>query len=140
MNKEVEKRFNDYPDRVRPKLLDLRTLILHMASDLDLGEVEKSLKWGEPCYSVKTGSPIRIDWKLKSPDNYYLFFNCRTKLVDTFRQLYGNRELYGSTLDFEGNRAIKLKLSEPLPKKVIKNCIKLGLTYKQIRHLPLLGE
>ncbi len=71
---------------------------------------------------------------MKSPNNYYLFFNCRTKLVDTFRELYGN------TLNFEENRAIKLKLSEPLPKKSIKNCIRLSLTYKQIRHLPLLGE
>ncbi|PIE91259.1 MAG: hypothetical protein CR997_01880 [Acidobacteria bacterium] len=134
MNKEVEKKFNDYPDKVRPKLLNLRTLILQLASDLKLGEVEESLKWGEPSYSVKTGSPIRIDWKSKSPNNYYLFFNCRTKLVDTFKELYGN------TLLFEGNRAIKLKLSEPLPEKIIEHCIKLSLTYKKIRHLPLLGE
>ncbi len=134
MNKEVEKRFNDYPDEVRPKLLNLRTLILRTASELDLGEVEESLKWGEPSYNVKTGSPIRIDWKLKSPNNYYIFFNCKTKLVDTFKELYGN------TLKFEGNRAIELKLSEPLAERSIGHCIELGLTYKRIKHLPLLGE
>ncbi len=134
MNKEVEKHFNHYPDDIRPKLLALRALILNTALDLNLGKVEESIKWGEPSFSVKTGSPIRIDWKVKSPEYYYIFFNCKTKLVDTFR------ELYGGTLAFEGNRAIRLKLSDPLPEQSIKSCFKLALLYKQIRHLPLLGE
>ncbi len=124
MNKEVEQHFNHYPDDIRPKLLALRALILDTALDLNLGKVEESIKWGEPSFSVKTGSPIRIDWKVKSPEHYYIFFNCKTKLVDTFR------ELYGGTLAFEGNRAIRLKLSDPLPEQAIKNCIKLALLYK----------
>ena len=103
------------------------------ASDLELGEVEESLKWGEHSYSVKTGSPIRTDWKLKSPNQYYLFFNCQTKLIDTFR------ELHNDTLEFQGNRAIVLSLSSSLPEAEIKNCLELALTYQQRKHLPLLG-
>jgi len=133
MNEPVESRFNDYPHHVRSKLEELRALILSVAADLELGDVTESLKWGEPSYSVNSGSPIRIDWKPKSPDNYYLFFNCNTKLVDTFR------ELYGDVLSLQGNRAITLSLSESLPVGVIRHCVELGFTYQKRKHLPLLG-
>ncbi|MGF1915660.1 DUF1801 domain-containing protein [Vibrio splendidus] len=133
MDKATKTHFDEYPNDVRARLEELRSLILELCSDLDLGEVEESLKWGEPSYSVKTGSPIRIDWKFKSPNNYYLFFNCQTKLIDTFR------ELHDATLAFQGNRAIVLNLTEPLPKTSIKQCLELALTYQQRKHLPLLG-
>ncbi|WKY56792.1 DUF1801 domain-containing protein [Vibrio sp. SNU_ST1] len=133
MDKEIKTHFDEYPGDVRVRLEELRSLIFELSSDLGLGEVEESLKWGEPSYSVKTGSPIRIDWKLKSPSNYYLFFNCQTKLIDTIR------ELHDGTLAFQGNRAIVLNLTEPLPKVPIKHCLELALTYQQRKHLPLLG-
>lgn len=133
MDEVVKNRFEEYPEKVRLQLEELRTLILKLASDLELGEVEESLKWGEHSYSVKTGSPIRTDWKLKSPNQYYLFFNCQTKLIDTFR------ELHNDTLEFQGNRAIVLSLSSSLPEAEIKNCLELALTYQQRKHLPLLG-
>ena len=133
MDKLVKNRFEEYPENVRLRLEELRALILKLSSDLKLGEVEETLKWGEPSYSVKTGSPIRIDWKLKTPNQYYLFFNCQTKLIDTFR------ELHNGTLEFQGNRAIVLSLSNSLPDAAIKNCLELALTYQQRKHLPLLG-
>jgi len=131
MNKLVKNRFDEYPEHVRLRLEELRALILKLSSNL--GEVEESLKWGEPSYSVKTGSPIRIDWKLKSPNNYYVFFNCQTKLIDTFR------ELHNDALKFQGNRAIVLHIDEPLPESVLSHCLELALRYQQRKHLPLLG-
>ncbi|WP_413283628.1 DUF1801 domain-containing protein [Vibrio sp. MA40-2] len=125
MDKLVKNRFEEYPDDVRIRLEELRQLIFKLCSDLRLNDIEESLKWGEPSYSVKTGSPVRLDWKLKSPNNYYLFFHCQTKLVDTFR------ELYDGTLQFQGNRAIVLSLSEPLPTQAITHCLELALTYQQ---------
>jgi len=133
MDKVVKDRFDEYPDNARVRLEELRNLVFQVVSELELGEVDETLKWGEPSYSVKTGSPLRMDWKLKSPNNYYLFFNCQTKLVDTFR------ELYGDELVFQGNRAIVLSLSKPLPETVIKSCLGLALTYQQRKNLPLLG-
>ncbi len=133
MDKAVQNRFDEYPEDARIKLEKLRNLILNVASELNLGEVEESLKWGEPSYSVKSGSPIRIDWKLKSPRNFYLFFNCQTKLVDTYR------ELYSEVLEFQGNRAIVMHLHKPIPEPAIRHCIELALTYRQRKHLPLLG-
>jgi len=133
MDKVVKDRFDEYPENARVRLEELRNLVFQVASELELGEVDETLKWGEPSYSVKTGSPLRMDWKLKSPNNYYLFFNCQTKLVDTFR------ELYGDELVFQGNRAIVLTLSKPLPETVIKSCLELALIYHQRKNLPLLG-
>ncbi|MFA0568885.1 DUF1801 domain-containing protein [Vibrio gallaecicus] len=133
MDKVVKERFDEYPENVRIRLEELRNLMFQIVSELELGEVEESLKWGEPSYAVKTGSPIRIDWKLKSPSNYYIFFNCQTKLIDTFR------ELHDGTLEFQGNRAIVLTLSNPLPEAEVKHCLELALTYQQRKHLPFLG-
>ncbi|WOD07906.1 DUF1801 domain-containing protein [Marinomonas sp. GJ51-6] len=133
MNKLVKDRFDEFPENARIRLEALRGLVFDIASELDLGEVEESLKWGEPSYRVKSGSPLRFDWKPNSPDHYYLFFHCQTKLVDTFR------ELYGEELEFQGNRAIILPLSKPLPEAIIKQCLELALTYQQRKHLPLLG-
>ncbi|EGQ7810892.1 DUF1801 domain-containing protein [Vibrio parahaemolyticus] len=133
MDKVVKDRFDEYPDNARVRLAELRNLVFQVASELELGEVDETLKWGEPSYSVKTGSPLRMDWKLKSPNSCYLFFNCQTKLIDTFR------ELYSDELVFQGNRAIVLSLSKPLPETVIKSCLELALTYHQRKNLPLLG-
>jgi hypothetical protein len=82
---------------------------------------------------VKGGSTVRFDWKERTPQHYFIFFNCKTKLVDTFR------ELYSDDLEFEGNRAIVLTLSDPIPRAILQHCIELSLTYKSIKHLPLLG-
>ena len=133
MNKEVLQRFEQYPVEARQRMTHLREMILTIAADLNLGQVEESLKWGEPSYSVKTGSPVRIDWKLKSPNLCFIYFNCQTRLVDTFR------ELYGDTLEFQGNRAIVLSLERPLPRQTLTRCLELALTYQSRKHLPLLG-
>ena len=133
MTVDIQNKLQDYPENAQLALNRLKDLIYQAAKELDIDDIEESLKWGEPCYSAKTGSPIRVDWKLKTPNDYYLFFNCQTKLVDTFR------ELYTGTLEFQGNRAIVLSLSEPLPENEVKHCIALALKYKKIKHLPLLG-
>lgn len=132
-NPEVLAKFNRYPSNVKPKLERLRTLIFETAKENQLGPLKESLKWGEPSYHTKNGSPIRLDWKESKPDQYALYFNCKTQLIDTFR------EIYGKELNFEGNRAIVFDLREPLPKRIIKHCIKLALTYHKVKHLPLLG-
>lgn len=133
MDTRVQNHLAHIPDNARTRLEELRALILSFAVELSLGEVEESLKWGEPSYSVKSGSPIRLDWKIKSPTNYYLFFHCQTKLVDTFR------ELYVDELVFQGNRAIVLSINEPLKKDIVKHCLTLAMTYQQRKHLPMLG-
>jgi hypothetical protein len=139
MRNLIQNKLEQYPESVKPSLNALRQLIYSLVDELDLGTIEESVKWGEPSFKVKTGSPIRMDWKAATPDNYYLFFNCQTKLVDTFR------ELYGDVLEFQGNRAIVLNIDlsqaeQAAVNTAIKHCIQLALTYQKVKNLPLLGS
>jgi len=131
---EVLNTIDSYPDEISRVLFRLRELILQVAMDEGYGEVEESLKWGEPSCRVKGGSPFRYDWKEKTPDKYYLFFNCQTKLIETFRLLYGNE------LEFQGNRGIVLSIEKELPVKAIRHCLIMAMTYKKIKDLPMLGQ
>ena len=131
---KVELVFNNYPDSVRQKMINLRELILETAEETEgVTSLEETLKWGEPSYLTKKGSTIRIDWKSKNPNQYAMYFQCTSRLVSTFRTVYKN------TLDFEGKRAIIFQINEELPEEALKNCIAAALTYHKVKHLPLLG-
>lgn len=131
---EISAVFETYPPAIRRRTIRLRGLVLGTAAELaDVGEVEETLKWGEPSYVTDTGSTIRLGWKASRPDEYKLLFHCRTRLVDTFR------ELYPDTFEFEGNRAIVLRETTELPVAPLKHCISLALTYHRRKRLPLLG-
>lgn len=130
----VEPKFQTYPKEIRPKLEYLRGLILEVAKEEDsIFELEETLKWGEPSYLVKKGSTVRINWKSKSPDQYAMYFKCTSKLVSTFR------EVYGDTFNYENNRAIIFDLNGKVPSKELKECIKLALTYHSVKNIPKLG-
>lgn len=133
VSNEVRTKLENYPINVQKALLTIRSLILEVAEQKGLDGIEETLKWGDPSYLSKEGSTIRYDWKDKTPEQYFIFFNCKTKLVDTFR------ELYADELTFQNNRAIVLNLNQPIPVNVIRHCIELSLCYKKIKHLPLLG-
>ncbi|SFB44589.1 DUF1801 domain-containing protein [Algoriphagus aquimarinus] len=132
-NPEVESVFSRYPDSVRDKMLNLRRLVLESAEELNLPSLEETLKWGEPSYLAKKGSTLRMDWKEKSPDQYAIYFKCTSKLVPTFRFIFDD------TFDYEGNRAVVFRLDEEIPEAELKQCIKVALTYHQVKHLPTLG-
>lgn len=132
-NPAVADVFEQYPPDMRKKLLFLRKLILQAAAELSVGELEETLKWGEPSYIATQGSAIRMDWKARDPEHYALYFNCKTTLVETFEALYGNLFCY------ERNRAIIFTRLELVPLKQLKHCIALSLQYHRLKHLPLLG-
>lgn len=133
MSAEFEAKINSYPAAVLNKFQQLRSLIHQVADDHQLGNIEETLKWGEPAFLNKNGSTIRIDYKKHSPDNIYLFFNCKTKLVETYK------ELFFDVFHFEKNRAIALKIDQKLPTE-LETCIRLALSYHRLKHLTLLGE
>jgi len=133
-NPEVAEVFNNYPKHMRQKLMLLGQLVLETASQNDdVDPLEETLKWGEPSYVTKRGSTIRMDWKSSTPDQYALYFHCKTKLVDTFKELYGDK------LKLEGNRAIVFHQNDEIPVDEVKHCIFLSLTYHSRKHHPLLG-
>ncbi len=133
-NTKVAAVFEHYPIHIQEKLFFLRQLILDTASETDgVDSVEETLKWGEPSYVTKNGSTIRIGWKKSTPNRYALYFNCNTKLVETFR------EIYRDTFKFEGNRSIVFDGDDVIFVDELKQCISATLTYHSRKHLPMLG-
>ncbi len=133
-NSKVTDKMAGYPKPIQKQLLLLRQLIFKTAQKIESDEpLDETLKWGEPSYVTKHGSTIRIDWKATAPGQISMYFHCRTKLLDTFKELYGDQ------LEFASNRAIVLPCHEKIPTTALKHCVELALTYHRVKHLPLLG-
>jgi len=128
MNSDIKSKFNSYPLNIRPKLERLRELIFEVAANTEgVGKLEEALKWGEPAFLTsqsKSGTTIRIDWKDKNPNQYAMYFNCQTTLIETVKTLFPE-------LKTEGSRAILFNISDQLPEDEIRNCIAMALTYHQ---------
>ena len=134
MNSNIQETFNTYPEAARSTLLSIRAAIYEIAAEESLGEVVESLKWGEPSYQTKSGSALRLGWKEKSPDTISVYFNCKTILIETFK------EIYQDTFTYLGSRELVFNLAEELPLVELKACVSMALRYHKIKHLPLLGE
>jgi len=126
-NPAVAEVFNAYPTGIRRKLMSLRQLIFDVASRTEgVGEVQESLRWGEPAYltaTSKSGSTIRINRKKSSETRYAMYFHCQTTLVDTFRTIFPTEFKY------EGNRSIVFDVQDEVPVKQLSVCIAMALTY-----------
>ena len=133
MDLSVKQKFETYPENIYRLLSSVRELILTVAEQDGVLDLTESLKWGEPSYTSKIGSTIRFDWKAKHREKYCIYFNCKTSLIETFK------EVYGDTFSYEGNRAITFKINQNLPFKELAHCISMSLRYKNIKHLVLLG-
>ena len=129
---DVAKTFDSYPPGVRKKLMALRALIFDVAAHTDgVGELEESLKWGEPAYvtaASKSGSTIRIAWKQARPAQYGMYFNCQTTLVDSFKTMFP------TAFKFEGNRALLFDEGDAVPIAALRYCIEIALTYHAKTH------
>ena len=112
----------------------LRELVIETAEETaGISHLEETLKRGEPSFVTKNGSTLRMDWKPKKPDQYALYFQCTSRLVDTFRMVFDHK------FQYEGKRAIVFKLSQEIPVEELKECIKTTLTYHKVKQLPMLG-
>ena len=124
----VARAFESYPRPMRRKLLALRALIFRTAASTGgVGELEETLKWGEPAYVTsqsKSGSTVRIGWKASRPAEYAIYFHCQTNLVERFRALCPRQ------VKFEGNRAIVFGQSDIVPVNSLAMCIATALTYR----------
>jgi hypothetical protein len=130
-NSAVKQVFDAYPTPIRLKLMALRQLIFDTAARTSgVGELEETLKWGEPAYLTsksKSGSTLRIAYSEKRLLHYAMYFNCQTTLVDTFRTLFPN------DFQFEGKRALVFDVAAKIPSKELGFCIAAALTYHRKR-------
>lgn len=110
----------------RETLLDVREMIFEVAGEaFHIGTIEETLRWGEPAYITnmkKTGSTLRLGIE-KTTDMPALFFNCKTTLVEEFRQQFGR------SLTYVKNRAVILDGEGEQYKAALKICIAAALTY-----------
>lgn len=131
---KVKEIFANYPDSVRDQMQFLKNLVIETAEETEgISEMEITLKWGEPSFVTKNGSTLRMDWKERAPDQYAMYFQCTSRLVDTFRMAFDHK------FQYEGNRAIVFQLNQKVPVVELKECIKASLTYHNVKHLITLG-
>lgn len=129
-----EEKFAEYPGKIRSKMEYLRKLVRETAEVTEgITKLEETLKWGEPSFVTKHGSTLRMDWKNKSPEQYAMYFQCSSRLVETFRTVFGK------IFNYEGSRAIIFRLDQKIPTKELQVCIKTTLTCHKVKHLPTLG-
>lgn len=134
IEKDADRVFETYPPKVKSKMKKLRRLLLRVAKETEgVDKILETLKWGEPSYLVKGGSTVRIDWKPAAQDQYAMYFNCQTSLVETFRHLYTD------LFEFEGRRAIIFRLDSEPNQEALAHCISLAYQYHKLKSQHLLG-
>lgn len=129
-----EAKIANYPDDVREKMEFLRGLVLETAKETpEIKKLEETLKWGEPSFVTKTGSTLRMDWKAKTPNQYQMYFKCTSRLVETFKTVFGD------FFEYEKSRAIIFQLDQEVPQTELKQCIKATLMYHKVKNDLTLG-
>lgn len=126
VNPAVAEAFASFPKPVRDRLLQVRDLIFDTAASTEgVGQIEETLKWGEPSYVTarsRSGSTIRLGQD-KASGAAAIHFICHTNLVEDFRRLYPD------ALRTEGNRSIVLPEDDAVDEAALRHCIALALTY-----------
>jgi hypothetical protein len=74
-----------------------------------------------------------MDWKKKAPEQYQMYFKCTSRLVETFKLVFGDLFTY------EKNRAIIFQLEQEIPVLELKKCIKATLIYHKVKNDLTLG-
>lgn len=128
---DIAAAFAVFPERVSARLLEVRGLIFETAARNEgVGPLTETLKWGEPAYLTEatgSGSTVRLGWFRSSERECAVLFNCRTTLVDEFR------ERFPDIFAFEKNRALLLDSRQPLPEAPLSACLSMALTYHRRR-------
>lgn len=131
---EFKDKLLSYPDFVRDKMKFLRQLVLETAKEIpEITDLEETLKWGEPSFLAKGGSTLRMDWKQKTANQYQMYFKCTSRLLKTFKLVFGD------LFDYEKNRAIIFQLDQDVPVTELKKCIKAALLYHKVKDQMTLG-
>lgn len=128
---DVARAFNGFPHLIRRRLIAVRRLIFEVAHvTAGVGPLTETLKWGEPAYlteATRSGSTIRLGRPRSSKDACAILFNCRTTLLETFR------ERFPGAFSYDGNRALLISAVGPLPKAELASCLVMALTYHRPR-------
>lgn len=135
ITEQVAHVIEDYPPKAKKVFNAVRDLVIKAAKESGgIENTTETLKWGEPSYLADGGSTVRMKWTAKQPDHFYLYFNCNSILVETFK------ELYQDEFTFDGNRAISFPIESKVPDAALQHCITMSMQYHKLKKLPLLGN
>jgi Domain of unknown function (DU1801). len=126
MQEAVQAAFLALPASIRPTLFEIRSLIFETAISVNAGQLTETLKWGEPAYLTeisRSGTTIRLGTTRGEPLRCAVFFNCKTSLVDSFR------ERFSDAFGYEGNRALILPDRPDWSRAALSLCLAEALTY-----------
>ncbi len=127
MPPDVTSAFDRLTTDQRKKALAFRKEVLACAAKhQEIGPLQETLKWGEPSYlpaKNNIGSTIRISPRRETGE-IALFFICTSGLLDEFR------DIYPTTFDYHGNRAVTLKGAIAEARAELHHIIALALTSK----------
>lgn len=116
-----------HPKAVQARLLEVRALVFAVAGETEgVGPLSETLKWGEPAYLTAasgSGTTIRLGVSKAAPTAAAVFVNCRTSLVDTYR------EQFCDVFGFEGHRSLIVAADGPLPELPLRICLRAALLY-----------
>ncbi len=99
LKRPILQAFEAFPPAEAQVLRDIRALIFSEAERLGAGQVEEILKWGQPSYRVKEGTPVRLGLLDGAPA---IFVHCQTSIIEEARTVFGPDEA------FSGNRALRV--------------------------------
>lgn len=119
---DVATAFAAFPEAERAALLSLRGLIFETAAELGLAPPQESLKWGQPSYASKGGTPLRLG--LPKTGGIALYAHCQTTVIAEFAALHG------AEFEIEGNRAVHLTAEQASDQNTaLRQLITAALTY-----------
>lgn len=125
-NPDVEDRYRAIPEPERSMLLTLRKLVFDTAAATpEAGPLDECLKWGEPAYLTSaTGSGTAVRLGRPKQGGVALYVHCRTTLISD------HAGLFADDCRVEGNRAIHIDPTRPLPEDRLAILIRAALTYR----------
>jgi hypothetical protein len=120
----VQAVFDRHRPELREKLVTLRAVILDVAREENVGQIEETLKWGQPAYLTASGAgtTIRIDRDDSHGGALAIYVNCKSSLVGEWRDRFPD-------MVFGGDRSLHLGLDADLGDARLKMCIADALTY-----------
>jgi hypothetical protein len=126
-NPNVKTAYEAFPAPERDILLQLREMVFASAAEAEgVGEIEETLKWGEPAYLThkpRSGTTIRLS--TSKTGSAAIFVHCQTTLISEFQALFPN------DFTFEGNRAVYVDILTVEEADKLRLVITRALTYNQ---------
>ena len=119
--------FQSFPENIRSDLLRLREMIFEVQAETpEAGEIEESLKWGQPSYATrpKTGTPLRL--AATKSGGFGLFVHCQSRVIPELETTFPGE------FELDGNRGVLFSPGDVLPEDKLKIMIARALTY----HVP----